>query len=235
MRGAAGPLRARTQALVALLLLALYAAFLTVGTHPAGTGILDELRNPVQAVNDQWLSPLGLRGLLSVIPTTALVLLGALAARPLATREPRQIWALLPVGVGLAALGVAWASLGGPPLSKTLWTPPYIFTCAGLGMLGLLICWLLADSGRVRGGAAVLAPLTIPGRNALVAYVLPILVKVWILQDWLVGWTGRAQPMGAALLTLAQRHLGPVGGGGPIQGPTCWRSGWGWRTLPGVA
>lgn len=208
-----GGLRVRWQLLVAAALLAGYAAFLTLGVHPAGVGIVDETRNPVQALNAAVLSPLGLRGLLSVIPTTALVLLGAAAATSLQRRDARAGWYLLGLGVLLSVMGFGWAASGHIPLSKTLWTPPYILSAAGLGTLGLLVAWLLADSGRVPGGAAVLSPLTIPGRNALAGYVLPIVIKVWILQDWVVGWAGRAMPMGTALLTLARTHLGALAGG----------------------
>jgi len=208
-----GDLRSRTRLLLAALLLAGYAAFLTLGVHPGGVGVISETSNPVQALNDAVLNPLGLRGLLSVIPTTALVLLGSVAARVLSVRDPRAPAKLLGLGLILSAAGFGWAASGHLPLSKTLWTPPYILYAAGLGTLALLLTWLIADSSRVPRGAALLAPLTIPGRNALAGYVLPILIKIWILQDWRVTWAGSAQPMGAALLTLAQRHLGAVGGG----------------------
>ncbi|GGR79628.1 heparan-alpha-glucosaminide N-acetyltransferase domain-containing protein [Deinococcus sedimenti] len=208
-----GDLRSRARLLIAALLLAGYAAFLKLGVHPGGIGVISETSNPVQALNDAVLNPLGLRGLISVIPTTALVLLGSVAARVLYLRDPRAPAKLLGLGLTLSAAGFGWAASGHLPLSKTLWTPPYILYAAGLGTLALLLTWLIADSGRVPRGAALLHPLTIPGRNALAGYVLPILIKVWILQDWTVAWTGRAQPIGAALLTLAQRHLGAVGGG----------------------
>ncbi|WP_168734857.1 DUF5009 domain-containing protein [Deinococcus sp. KSM4-11] len=208
-----GHLRVRWQLLIAAALLVGYAAFLSLGTHPAGVGVIDETHNPVQALNDALLNPIGLRGLLSVVPTTALVLLGAAAATALQRRDPRASLKLLGLGVLLSAVGFGWAASGHLPLSKTLWTPPYILYSAGLGTLGLLLAWLLADSGRVPGGAALLGPLTIPGRNALAGYVLPILIKVWILQDWVVGWAGKAMPMGTALLTLARAHLGGLAGG----------------------
>ncbi|GHF49276.1 putative acyltransferase [Deinococcus metalli] len=208
-----GGLRVRWQVLIAAALLTGYAAFLTLGVHPAGVGIVDETHNPVQALNDVLLNPIGLRGLVSVIPTTALVLLGAAAATPLQRREPRAWAKLLLLGLLLSAVGFGWAASGHLPLSKTLWTPPYIVYSAGLGTLGLLLAWLIGDAGRVPGGSALLAPLTIPGRNALAGYVLPIVIKVWILQDWVVGWAGKAMPMGAALLTVARDHLGALAGG----------------------
>jgi predicted acyltransferase len=110
-------------------------------------------------------------------------------------------------------VGFGWAALGGLPFSKALWTPPYVLYSAGLATLGILAFWLLADSGRVTWGQRLLAPLTIPGRNALAGYVLPILFKVWVLQEWTVSWAGQAQPMGTALLSMARGAFGALGGG----------------------
>lgn len=208
-----GGLRGRWQALMALALLAAYGAFLAYTPHPAGAGVVSETANPVQAVNDALLTAWGLRGLVSVVPATALVLLGSLAARPLEQRAPRAPWLLLAMGVMLTAIGYGWAASGHLPFSKALWTPPYVLYSAGLGTLGILAMWLIADAGRVPSGARWLAPLTLLGRNALAAYVLPILFKVWVLLDWRVDWAGKLQPMRDALLTLARTHLGLWWGG----------------------
>ncbi|AIZ45340.1 hypothetical protein QR90_09890 [Deinococcus radiopugnans] len=208
-----GDLRGRWQAGVAAALLLGYAAFLTLTAHPWGLGIVSETHNPVQMVNDMVLSPIGLRGLISVIPTTALVLLGALAAWPLQQRDARAPLKLLGLGLALSVVGFGWAASGHLPFSKALWTPPYILYSAGLGILGMLAFWLIADSGRVRFGCRLLAPLTIPGRNALAGYMLPILIKFWILLQWQVNWTGRSQSMLASLLELSRTHLGGFAGG----------------------
>ncbi|GMA16352.1 DUF5009 domain-containing protein [Deinococcus metallilatus] len=205
--------RGRWQALVALGLLAGYGVFLAYTPHSAGVGVVSETANPVQAVNEALLSPWGLRGLVSVVPTTALVLLGSLAARPLQQRSPRAPWLLLGLGAVLTAVGYGWAASGHLPFSKALWTPPYVMYSAGLGTLGILAMWLIADTGRLASGRRLLAPLTIPGRNALAAYALPILFKVWVLLDWQVDWAGKLQPMRDALLTLARTHLGLWWGG----------------------
>ncbi|OLV17827.1 heparan-alpha-glucosaminide N-acetyltransferase domain-containing protein [Deinococcus marmoris] len=208
-----GGLRGRWQAAIAAALLLGYAAFLTLTTHPWGLGIVSETQNPVQMVNNMVLTPIGLRGLMSVIPTTALVLLGALAARPLQQRDARAPLKLLGLGLFLSAVGFGWAASGHIPFSKALWTPPYILYSAGLGILGMLAFWLIADSGRLRAGARLLAPLTIPGRNALAGYMLPILIKFWILLAWQVNWTGRSQSILASLLELSRNHLGGFAGG----------------------
>ncbi|WP_216319155.1 heparan-alpha-glucosaminide N-acetyltransferase domain-containing protein [Deinococcus aestuarii] len=208
-----GGLRGRWQALIAAGLLVGYGAFLAYTPHAGGTGVVSETANPVQAVNDTLLTPFGLRGLVSVIPTTALVLLGSLAARPLQARDPKAPLRLLTMGAVLAVLGYGWAFSGHLPFAKAIWTPPYILYSAGLATLGVLAFYLLADAGRVPQGPRLLAPLTIPGRNALAGYVFPILFKVWILQGLTVTWAGTPQPMGAALLGLARTHLGALAGG----------------------
>ncbi|MFK7600887.1 heparan-alpha-glucosaminide N-acetyltransferase domain-containing protein [Deinococcus sp. SM5_A1] len=208
-----GGLRGWWQAGIAAALLLGYAAFLTLTPHAAGVGLISETQNPVQTVNDVVLTPLGLRGLISVIPTTALVLLGALAARPLQQRDSRAPLKLLGLGLALSVIGFGWAASGHIPFSKALWTPPYILYSAGLGILGMLAFWLIADSGRVRFGRRLLAPLTIPGRNALAGYMLPILIKFWILLEWQVSWTGKSQSILASLLELGRTHLGGFAGG----------------------
>lgn len=208
-----GHLSGRNQSLVAGILLFGYALFLLFFPHDNGMGVISETANPVQAVNDALLSKLGLRGLLSVIPTTALVLLGSLAARPLQQKNPNAPRILLGMGLALSLAGLLWGKLGHIPFSKALWTPPYILYSAGLATLGILAFWWLADSGRVASGAKILAPLTIPGRNALAGYVLPILLKMWILLDWNVTWTGKSQSIAASLLELSRNAFGPVGGG----------------------
>lgn len=205
--------RGRWQLLAALGLLAGYAVFLRVTPHAGGIGVVSEAVNPVQHVNDTLLSAWGLRGLLSVVPTTALVLLGSVAARPLQQHSARAPALIFGLGTLLSGLGFGWAASGLLPFSKALWTPPYILYSAGLGLLGIWLCWLIADWGRAPGGARLLTPLTIPGRNALAGYVLPILVKVWVLLDWQVTWTGQPRPMLTALQALSRGALGPLAGG----------------------
>ena len=179
--------------------------------YPAGgvAGLFSEAHNPVQVVNT-LLNPWGLRGVLSVIPTTALVLLGSVAAQPLKDRNPRAPWLLAGFGAALTLLGWLWA--GHLEFNKAVWTPSYVLYCSGLATLGLLAFYFIGDAG---GGkrAAWLTPLTIPGRNALFAYVAPILLKTYILLDWNVTWAGGSMPMGRALLTLARDHFGVWGGG----------------------
>ncbi len=200
------------QAALAAALLGGYGLFLGLAAHAGGVGIVSETSHPLVAVNT-WLGPLGLRGLPSVIPTAALVILGSLAGGVLQQRSAGAMPRLLALGTSLVLAGAAAGPLSAPPLSKALWTPPYILLSARLDTLGLLGTYTLADSGRVAWGHCLLSPLTIPGRNALAGYVLPIVIKVWVLQVWSVTWTGEETSMQRALLGLAQQGLGPWWGG----------------------
>lgn len=188
---------------------------LFINLYPVGglAGVFSAEANPVKTINDVLLAPWGLRGLISVIPTTALVLLGSVVAQPLRDRRASAPWLLLGAGVTMTLLGWLWSQH--LEFNKAVWTPSYVVYTSGLATLGMLAFFLLADSGgRWAGwGQRLLTPLTIPGRNSLLAYVAPILIKVWVLMDWNVDWAGRSMPIRDALLALARSNFGPWGGG----------------------
>lgn len=173
-------------------------------------GVFEESLNAVRALNDAYLAPLGLKGLLSVVPTGALVLFGAVTADLI--RMGRRVWLRLLIWGGLlAALGYGLSLT--PVLiefNKAFWTPSYILYSAGLGTLGVLAFYLLEQT---EVGRRLLAPFSWPGRNALFAYVVPILVKIWILQDWQVDWTGKLASIQDSLLSLWRGSLGAQAGG----------------------
>ncbi|WP_424950503.1 heparan-alpha-glucosaminide N-acetyltransferase domain-containing protein [Deinococcus sp.] len=204
--GVVSLLPVRWRLAVAALLLLGYDLFLKGGSFT-------EKANAAQALNDAFLSPLGLRGLLSVIPATALVLLGSAVAQPLKDRRFSAPWLLLGAGLTLTGLGWLWAQH--LEFNKTFWTPSYVIYTSGLATLGLLVFWLLADSGRPWSGwgRKLLTPLTMPGRNSLFAYVAPILFKLWVLMAWQVNWEGQSMPLRDALVSMARSNYGPWGGG----------------------
>ena len=187
---------------MALVLLVAYRLFLL-------SAPFSETDNAVQRLNILVLNDFGLRGLTSVIPATALVLLGSVAAQPL--RNRLREWPLL-LSLGAALSLVGWLAADALGFNKVVWTPAYILYSAGLGTLGMLALYLIGDTRRGRL-AWLLSPLTVAGRNSLFAYVVPILIKLWILGVWQVNWTGKSQSILAALLSLAQQHLGAQAGG----------------------
>ncbi len=82
-------------------------------------------------------------------------------------------------GLALAAAGGAWGTV--LPLNKALWTPSYALVAGGFGLGLLALFYVLAD---VAGWHAVAAPLSVLGVNAIVAYVVPILFKLLVLDAW---------------------------------------------------
>ncbi len=173
------PLAIGWRVLIAVILLLGYWAalrFLAVPGVPAG--LFEEHQNLVRFVNNTYLEPIGLRGFPSLIPTAALVLIAAWVGELTRRSGPvrlKVIW-LIAVGLLLAAMGFLWDL--DLEINKSVWTPSYILVSAGLGtvLLGALT-WLETLRWRSWGFVFVVF-----GSNALLGYIAPILVKVWLLQ-----------------------------------------------------
>lgn len=183
--------------LAASLLAAYGAALAWIPVPTQGRPVLSEHVNLVLYVNDVFFRPLGLRGLPSVVPTSALVIMGSLVGGALAKSHRRV--GVVAVGLGIAALGAAWSQMG-HPMSKEIWTAPYILYSGGIGTAIVGVMALLLDG---RPWAKVAMPLSVFGYNALLAYAGPILVKTLVLQtvtlrdghtiqeDWLAAMQNR--------------------------------------------
>ena len=109
-------------------------------------------------------------GLLSTLPAIATTLMGTLAGLWLRTGRDS-----FEKSAGLFAAGVVGLIVGYVldgalmPINKGLWTPSYVFHTAGLGLLGLGLCYWLID---VQGHERWSRPLRIYGMNALAMFVL---------------------------------------------------------------
>ena len=199
------PLRPLVRGGIAAASLALYGAALAWIPLPGhGVPVLTEHVNLVRFLNDVYLRPFGLRGLPSVVPTSALVILGSLVGGALAGAHRRR-WVVLS-GLGLAAVGGGWSALG-HPMSKDIWTAPYILFAGGLGAATVGVLAILLDG---RPWAKIAAPLNVFGANPLVAYAGPILVKTLVLQ---VVKLGDGRTIQQAWLAAMVAKFGPVGGG----------------------
>ncbi len=199
------PLKPLVRGLIAAGLLVAYGAALAwipVPTH--GRAVLTEHANLVLYLNDVYFRPLGVRGLPSVVPTAALVILGSLVGGAL-VKAHRRRWVILS-GFGMAALGALWFVMG-HPMSKEIWTAPYILYAGGLGAI---IIGLLAVALDGRPWAKIAAPLNVFGANPLVAYAGPILVKTLVLQQWTLS---DGKTMQQDWLAAMQGRFGLVGGG----------------------
>jgi predicted acyltransferase len=169
--------------IVAVLLIAYWAVILLTPIPNVGVGIFDEDQNAIRHINS-FLEPIGLRGLPSVIPTAALVMIGALMTELLrgAKNTRDGVLKLLGVGGALSLLGWGWNfSL---EFNKPAWTPSYVVFACGLATLVMALFRSLEGYGWFR---AACAPFVVFGSNALLAYILPILVKVSVFQTWQLG------------------------------------------------
>ena len=181
-----------------------------------GAGVFREDANLIQHLNQTYLSALHLDGLLSVIPTAALVLIGSAFGDLLRwdIKPLPKIRFLLAASALLLALGWAWHfSL---PYNKPVWTASYILLTAGLGGVVLTTLYTLVDVVGVRWPPLRWAvfPLIVYGSNAIAAYVGPILIKVLILREW--TWrmpSGVRENLEQTWLHASVTHLGPYWGG----------------------
>ncbi|QWK21467.1 heparan-alpha-glucosaminide N-acetyltransferase domain-containing protein [Thermus antranikianii] len=179
------PLLRRT--LLALFLMVAYgAAILLVPVPGVGPGIFAEDRNLLLHLNRTYLMPLGLRGLPSAIPTGAFVLLATGLGEALMKGRSLWPWGVLGLVGGLVFLPFL-------PPDKTYWTPTYLLPTLFLGALTLEVLKRLP-----RG---TLRPLRPFGANPLLAYVLPLALKL----TWLRGFW-------SLLLGTFLAHGGPAGG-----------------------
>lgn len=208
--GAAGVVAAAAMALapgrrvvLAAGLLAAYAVFLILVPHPGGAGAVTGEMNAVRHLNS-LLMPYGLKGIPSIVPAGALVVLGSVVGGLLVEEGGRGRVAI--VGAILAALG-AGAHIGGLPMAKEIWTPPYVLFAGGLGAMTLAAASALFDHPR---RSALAAPLVVFGANALFAYAFPIVLKFTLLRH---GRDGAGRPLGESLLANARESFGAYAGG----------------------
>jgi predicted acyltransferase len=147
---------------------------------------------------------------LSVLPTAALALIGAALGDVLRAASPprHQLRALAVTGFGLLLLGWLWHY--DLPFSKPLWTPPYVVFAAGWGALLLATLYALVD---LKPHPRWALPLVVAGRNAIVAFVAPLLMNLHLLREW--HWTAApgSPTLEEALKAMFFSHLGRVPGG----------------------
>ena len=196
----------------AALLLSYWALLRFVPVPGAGAGVFSESQNVVRYINDVYLRSYHLSGLVSVIPTSALVIIGSAIGDLLRNGKYapiRKSLVLMAVGVALGFVGWAWNL--DLPFNKPVWTPSYIlftagWACAVLGALHLVI--------DMKGWRKWAFPLVIFGMNAIAAYVIPILAKMFILREW--QWQmpdGSMLPIQQAYLYYLVVHTGKLAGG----------------------
>jgi predicted acyltransferase len=182
---------------------------LSFGSHAAGT--FEETHNLLRHINNGYLAPYRLQGLLSTIPTAGLVLFGTLIGdilREKGVKDELKLASMLVCGIGLVAVGDVWSVF--LPYNKPVWTPTYILVAGGLATIILALLFLIVDVWKQKWLAA---PLVVLGSNAIVAYVVPILIKVLFLEIWMVQTPAGNRPLSKAILEWLKGNYGNVNGG----------------------
>jgi predicted acyltransferase len=115
-------------------------------------------------------------GLLSTLPATVNVLIGAIVARGMTGRGTggRGLAPLLALGVALIVIGLALNPV--MPINKKMWTPSFALLTSGISTVALIGFELLSRSGRRLGFDLVLRIL---GGNAILAFILCQLLGIF--------------------------------------------------------
>jgi predicted acyltransferase len=191
-RGGEGePLRFNLPAagIAALILLALYWALLAFVPVPGfGVGRLDSngslpayIDRAVFTIPHLWrwgtTGGAGVtydpEGLLSTLPATVNVLIGAIVAH-LAVRSDRKHMPILALGVVLIVAGLALNPV--LPINKRIWTPSFALLSSGIATVALVGLDLLSRSKR---GSRLGFPLIVLGGNAILGFILSQLLGVF--------------------------------------------------------
>jgi predicted acyltransferase len=110
-------------------------------------------------------------GLFSTLPATANLLFGLLAALAWQRAPDRATWWIALAGIALVLLGLALAPVF--PINKKIWTSSYVLLSTGLSALLFAGCVVATRSAAVR---RALLPFDIFGMNAILAYVVSLLI-----------------------------------------------------------
>jgi len=198
--------------LLAALLLAGYWWLLKWMPVPGHGFVFTEETNIINHLNSVYLARFHLNGLLSVIPTSALVMIGTVAGDLLRhERHAPERKAVLLLGLGLALAVCGWVWSLDLPFNKPLWTASYVLFTSGLGTVALAVLYLVLDvAGLQKWGL----PLVMPGMNAIFLYVVPILLKILVLQVWTYKLPdGSKLDLGTALMHFWFQLAGRTAGG----------------------
>ncbi|MGE5531200.1 MAG: acyltransferase family protein [Bacteroidota bacterium] len=205
-------LHVRRRLLIAAGLLVGYWAILRFVPVPGLGRVFTPEHNIINHINIVYLVQYHLQGLLSVIPTAALVMIGSAVGDILRNEvitTGKRLGQLFLLGGILTVAGLI-LSLD-LPFNKPLWTTSYILYCAGLATLLLSLLYLVIDVNNWRAWAW---PFAILGMNALFIYIVPILVKLYILSEW--HWRiedGSRLQLGVAIMHYWFEAFGRVAGG----------------------
>lgn len=200
------------RAIIATFMLAGYGMaikFLPVPGSPVGT--FQETANFIDHINKTYLLMYNLDGLFSVIPTAALMIYATMVGDVLANRKLsplRRLAVMIVSGVAMAGTGMLVNLF--LPYNKPVWTPSYILLTGGVGLLLMAAFYLFTDAVK---WSKWVYPLLVFGANAILAYAMPVLIKVMVFATWTVHTNHGIVSLQDGFLSSLVDHLGRVPGG----------------------
>jgi predicted acyltransferase len=167
---------------IAMTLLVLHWALIRFVPIPnVGAGFFEADKNIIAHINN-ILRPCHLAGIVSVAPTTALVLIGSLFGDMFRREDvpgSAKLKTLLLWGGVLIIMGLLWnLDLS---FNKSVWSASYILFAGGMGCIVLSAFFYLID---MKGFHMWAFPFVAFGMNAITAYFFTIIVRVHTLQEW---------------------------------------------------
>ncbi|NYB51524.1 MAG: DUF1624 domain-containing protein [Methanobacteriaceae archaeon] len=199
-------------------ILMLFQTFILLGVSAPGVpaGSLDMNNNIAGYVDSRVFGPAHLlddgfdpEGIIATINGTAMVLLGLVFGRSLRLSEDKWKTVQLLLGSGILAIIIGLLISPVLPLIKQLWTASFILVNAGLATIILALLYAYMD---ILGKGKILK-LAVPfGRNALIIYILSLLLGVLIFlpRYYLPG--GGYIDIDDTTIPFLSQFLGPAGG-----------------------
>jgi len=139
-------------------------------------------------------------GLLSTLPATANVLIGILAGTAW-KQAPGERTALLIAAAGIALIVAGLLIHPFFPINKRLWTSSFALLSSGVGAILLGLLAIALESAVAR---RIATPLLVLGGNAILAFVLSVLLDIFSTYNVFKGGTQNPQAWG---MEMAQRFI----------------------------
>lgn len=162
-------------------LLLSYAGLLLYGKIMMPSGSLEPGENIITYLNNTYFSRFNIQGITSLLPMTALVLIGTFVGEQMRSDKPekQKLSYNCVFGVSLIIIGLVTHFV--IPMSKDIWSSPYIIFSAGTGILSLMGFYYLIDILGIRRWASF---FVVFGMNAITAYFLSIIIRIHTFQEW---------------------------------------------------
>ncbi|MGZ7049168.1 MAG: acyltransferase family protein [Methanobacterium sp.] len=146
-------------------------------------------------------------GIISIISTTALVLLGLSVGRTLQIRGGNKNTLKIFLIAGIISIVLGLLATSWLPVIKQLWTSSFILIMAGFGTLLLVVLYTYLD---LMGKKSILLLALPMGRNALFIYVFAAIVTALMQTMYLSGTDGSIQTIYDSIMYYDVVYLSPM-------------------------